>query len=123
LHDFWKDFNPVDEWKFTESSPSYLRRWLDLDLGRVDEPEFARAEWMWRRKSRSLLGEGLSGYILLVFAAFLLLLIPQLGIPLAVAWCFAMFITIANDTVRVARWRREYESGMVRVIRSRRKAK
>jgi hypothetical protein len=100
-----------------------MQKWLDLDLGRVDYAEFKRVEWMWRRKPRSFLGERVSGYVLLVFVASILLLIPHLGIPLAAVWCLAMVVAIANDTVRLARWRRDYESGMVRVIRSRRKAK
>jgi hypothetical protein len=100
-----------------------LQKWLELDPGRIDCAEFKRAEWMWNRKPRLFLGQGVSGYILLIFVTSLLLLIPHLGIVLAAAWCLAMVIAIANDTVRLARWRREYESGMVRVIRSGRKAK
>jgi hypothetical protein len=123
FHDFWKDFNSVNQWRFPELSPYSLQKWLELDLRRVDRSEFKRVEWMWRRKPKPFLGEGLSGYILLIFVASLLLLIPHLGILLAAAWCLTMVLAIANDTVRVARWRREYESGMVRVIRSGRKAK
>jgi len=37
------------------------------------------------------------------FVASLLLLIPHLGILLAAAWCLAMVVAIANDTVRRAR--------------------
>jgi hypothetical protein len=118
FHDFWRDFNTVNRWKFPELSPYSLQKWLDLDLGRLDYAEFQRVEWMWRRKPRSLLGEGLSGYLLLVLVASLLLLVPHLGIFFAAAWCLATLVAIANDTVRLARWRREYESGMVRVIRS-----
>lgn len=92
-------------------------------MGRIDYAEFQRVEWMWNRKPRPLLGEGVSGYLLLVFVALVLLFIPHLGVLFAAAWCLVMFAAIANDTVRLARWRREYESGMVRVIRSSRKAK
>ena len=123
FHDFWRDFNSVNQWRFPELSPYSLQKWLELDLRRVDRSEFKRVEWMWRRKPKPLLGEGVGGYILLIFVASLLLLIPHLGILLAAAWCLAMVVAIANDTVRLARWRREYESGMVRVIRSGRKAK
>jgi hypothetical protein len=123
FHDFWRDFNSVNQWRFPELSPYSLQKWLELDLRRVDRSEFKRVEWMWSRKPKPLLGEGVGGYILLIFVASLLLLIPHLGILLAAAWCLAMVVAIANDTVRLARWRREYESGMVRVIRSGRKAK
>jgi murein DD-endopeptidase MepM/ murein hydrolase activator NlpD len=100
-----------------------LQKWLELDLRRIDPSEFKRVEWMWRRKPKPFLGEGVSGYILLILVASLLLLIPHLGILFAAAWCLTMVVAIADDTVRFARWRREYESGMVRVIRSSRKAK
>jgi hypothetical protein len=123
FQDFWRDFNTVNEWRFPELSPYSLQKWLELDPGRIDCAEFKRAEWMWNRKPKLFLGQGVSGYILLIFVTSLLLLIPHLGIVLAAAWCLAMVIAIANDTVRLARWRREYESGMVRVIRSGRKAK
>jgi hypothetical protein len=123
FHDFWRDFNTVNRWRFPELSPYSLQKWLELDLRRVDCAEFKRVEWMWNRKPRQFLGQGVSGYILLIFVASLLLLIPHLGILLAAAWCLAMVVAIANDTVRLARWRREYESGMVRVIRSGKKAK
>lgn len=123
FNDFWRDFNAVNQWKFPELSPISLQKRLDLDMGRIDYAEFQRVEWMWNRKPRPLLGEGVSGYLLLVFVALVLLFIPHLGVLFAAAWCLVMFGAIANDTVRLARWRREYESGMVRVIRSSRKAK
>jgi hypothetical protein len=123
LYDFWGDFNTVGRRNFSELYPSDLQKWLDLDRGRVDYAEFARARWMWNRKPRWSLGEGMFGYILPVFVGLLLLFRPYLGTPLAAAWSLAMFVAIVNNTIRVARWRREYESGFARVIRSSRKAK
>jgi len=121
LHDFWRDFNTVNSWKFPELSPSALQRWLHFDLACVNYAEFARAEWMWNRKPRSLLGKGMSGYILLVFVGLLLFLFPCFGILLAAAWFLPMFVVIAHDAVRVTRWRREYEVSIVRVIGSSRR--
>jgi hypothetical protein len=123
LHDFWRDFKTLNRWNFPELPPPYLQKWLHLDLGRVDSAEFVRATWMWSRKPRSPFGEGMSRYLLLVFVGLLLLFVPHFGIPLAATWCFAMFVAIANDTVRVARWRREYESSVARIIRSSKQAK
>ncbi|MGA8476745.1 MAG: hypothetical protein WB696_02180 [Chthoniobacterales bacterium] len=123
LHDFWRDFNTINRWKFPELSPASLQQWLDFNLGQVDYAEFARAEWMWGRKPRSPLGKSMSVYILLVFVGLLLLLFPSFGILLAAAWYLAMFIAIAHDAVRSARWRREYEVSIVRVIRSSGKVK
>jgi hypothetical protein len=121
LHDFWRDFNTVNTWKFPELSPSSLQKWLDFELACVNYAEFARAEWMWSRKPRLLLGKGMSGYSLLVFLGLLLFLFPCFGILLAAVWFLAMFVVIAHDAVRVTRWRREYEVSIVRVIRSSRK--
>jgi hypothetical protein len=103
LHDFWRDFNTIDQWKFPELSPASLQKWLDFNLGQVDYGEFARAEWMWGRKPTSPLGKSMSVYILLVLIGLLLLLFPTFGILLAAAWYLAMFITIVYDAVRSAR--------------------
>jgi hypothetical protein len=121
LQDFWRDFNTVNRWRFPELSPLSLQKWLDLDLGRVDYAEFKRAEWMWSRKPGSPFGKGLFGYILLVFVGLLFLLFRHFGILCSAAWFLAMFVVIAHDTVRVGRWRREYEASIARVIRSRRR--
>ena len=75
LHDFWRDFNTINRWKFPELSAASLQKWLDFNLGQVDYAEFARAEWMWGRKPRSPLGKSMSVYTLLVFVGLLLLFI------------------------------------------------
>ena len=74
-------------------------------------------------KAQVPLGKSMSVYILLVFVGLLLLLFPSFGILLAAAWYIAMFIAVAHDAVRSARWRREYEVSIVRVIRSSGKVK
>ena len=33
LHDFWRDFNTINRWKFPELSPASLQQWLDFNLG------------------------------------------------------------------------------------------
>jgi hypothetical protein len=62
-------------------------------------------------------------YLTLVFIGLVMLLVPYAGIILALVWCFGMLLVVAKDAVRLVRWRHEYESGIGRVIRSRRKAK
>jgi nitrate reductase gamma subunit len=120
---FWRDFNAVNCWRFPELPPAHLLQSLKLDLGGVDYSEFVRAQWMWTRKPKSLLGDGMSAYLLLVFIGLVLLLIPYAGIVLAPVWWFAMLFVIAKDAVRLARWRREYESSIGRVARRCRRAK
>jgi hypothetical protein len=78
---------------------------------------------MWSRKPRSLLGKGTPGYILVMSAGLPLLLLPGFGVLLAAAWYVATFVAFVRDRVRSARWRREYEVSIVRVIRSSRKVR
>jgi hypothetical protein len=63
---------------------------------------------MWTRKPKSFQGDGLSGYLILVFIGLVLLLIPYSGIMLALVWCCAMLLVVAKDAVRHVRWRHEY---------------
>jgi hypothetical protein len=123
FHNFWRDFNAVNCWRFPELPPAYLLQSLNIDSGGVDHSEFIRAKWMWARKPKSLLGDGMSAYLLLIFLGLVLLLIPFAGIVLAPVWWLSMLLVIAKDTVRLARWRREYESSMCRVTRRCRKTK
>jgi hypothetical protein len=118
-----EDFNAVNRWRFAELAPSDLLRSLHSDSGDVDHAEFVRAKWMWTRKPKSVLEDGLFGYAVLVFIGVVLLLIPHVGIILALVCCFATLLLLAQDAVRLGRWRHEYESSIGRAIRSRRKGK
>jgi hypothetical protein len=115
---FWKDFNSKEDWRFPELPPVQLQKSFDGLWTRVDRGELLRAEWMWYRKPKLVLGEGGFAYALLVFVALLLLLIPQAGPPLAIIWCSAMLSAIAREVVRSTRWRREYEVSITRIMRS-----
>lgn len=117
------DFNAINRWRFPELSPSDLLRSLNCDLSDVDHAEFLRARWMWTRKPKPFLEDGLFGYLILALIGLVLLVIPDAGIVLALAWCFAVRLILAKEAVRFGRWRREYESSIGRVIRSRRKRK
>ncbi len=123
LHDFRRDFNTINRWKFPKLSPAPLQKWLNFNLGQVDYAEFRTRRMDVGPKAQSPLGKSMSVYVLLVFVGLLLLLFPSFGIPFAAAWYLAMFIAIAHDAVRSARWRRESEVSIVRVIRSSRKVK
>ncbi|HYZ72786.1 MAG TPA: hypothetical protein VE641_06875 [Chthoniobacterales bacterium] len=117
---FWKDFNSDEDWRFPELSPVQLQESLDVPWSFIDRGEYVRAEWMWSRKPKLILGEGGLGYAILVFVALLLLLIPQVGVFLTTAWCFTMLGAIARDVVRSIRWRREYEVSITRTMRGHR---
>jgi hypothetical protein len=112
--------NAVKRWRLSELPPCDLLRSLHYDIRDFDCAECVRAEWMWSRKPKSSLGDGLT---ILFFIGLVLLLIPYAGIMLALVWGFAMLLVVAKDAVRLVRWRYEYESSIARVVRSRRKAK
>ena len=113
---FWKDFNCGEHWRFPELSPVQLQQ--SLDIRWIDRGEYTRAEWMWSRKPRLILGEGGLGYAILIFVALLLLLVPKIGVFLTTGWCISMLAAIARDVVRSIRWRRDYEVSITRIMRS-----
>jgi len=115
---FWKDFNSDEDWKFPELSPVKLQKSLDVSWSFIDHGEYVRAEWMWSRKPKLILGEGGLGYAVLIFVALLLLLVPKVGVFLTISWCLTMLGAIARDVVRSIRWRREYEVSITRIMRS-----
>jgi hypothetical protein len=115
---FWKDFNSQNEWRFPELPPVQLQKAFGVPWIFVDRGEFHRAEWMWARKPKLVLGEGVFGYAAIVLVALLLLLVPRIGVVLTIVWCFGMVGVIARDVVRTIRWRREYEISITRIRRS-----
>jgi hypothetical protein len=114
---FWEDFNSKPNWRYLELPPAQLQKRLDLECGLICRSEMIRAEWMWARRPKSILTEGSFGYALLVLVALLLLIIPHVGILFALMWSIVMFAIIARHTVRAARWRREYEVSITRIMR------
>ncbi|MGA8481835.1 MAG: hypothetical protein WB696_28040 [Chthoniobacterales bacterium] len=122
-----EDFNAVNRWRFPELAPSDLLRSLHCDLSDVDHAEFVRAKWMWTRKPKSVLEDGLFGYAVVVFIGVVLLLIPHVGVLLALICCLAVLLVadkvLDKHAARLGRWRQEYESSIGRVIRSRRRGK
>src|SRR4029077_154065 len=116
--EFWKDFHVDQEWKFPELPPSQFKERLKLNRPGVDLSEFERAKWFWRRRPRLILGEGLPGYLLVVFIGVSLLFIPKIGVPLDFGCLLLFYAAIALDTVRLVRWRRQYETSISRLFQS-----
>jgi hypothetical protein len=114
--DFWTDFNAENDWRFPEIAPAQLQELLGCPI--VDSAERVRAEWMWRRKPKLILGEGFIGYSVVVGTAVALLLVPRIGILLDLIWLVINSVLVASDTVRLNRWRRDYEAALERLIRS-----
>ena len=118
IRDFWRDFNTENHWRFPELPPSDILLSLDGYISDVDHDEFRRAQWMWERRPGSLLGKTLLAYLIAISVGFVLLLIPNAGIPVACCWLSGMLLVIAQSVVGLVRWRRQYESSIARVIRS-----
>lgn len=112
----WKDFHGEHEWRFPEIPPSRLQE-LAGNL-RSNPAEHIRAEWMWRRRPTTFLSRGSFAYCLLLTVSALLPLIHRIGIMLDFTWVCACYLLIALDTIRIIRWRREYEASLYRLTRS-----
>jgi hypothetical protein len=113
---FWTDFQTEHDWRFPEVPPWQIYGSLGYPI--VDHSESLRAEWLWRRRPREILGRGVVGYVLVIVISILLLLTPPVGIFIEAAWLFTCFILIASDVVRNVRWRRDYEVSLCRLIRT-----
>jgi hypothetical protein len=116
---FWADFQSEHDWLFPEVPPGQIYRYLGYPI--VDSSESLRAEWLWRRRPREVMGRGAIGYVLVLMISVLLLLVWPIGFLLEAAWLFACLMLIALDIVRNVRWRRDYEASLCRLIRSTRR--
>jgi hypothetical protein len=113
---FWRDFNRENDWRFPEVAPAQLQELRGCPTG--NSPERVRVEWMWQRKPKLILGEGVVGYCVVVAVAVALLMVPGTGIFLDLVWLIINSLAVASDTVRTNRWRRDYESALDRLIRT-----
>ena len=113
---FWRDFNREIEWRFPNVAPARFQELLGSPV--VDPTERIRAEWMWRRRPKLILGDGVGGYCFIAGVGVALLLVPKTGILLDLIWLIISSLLVASDTVRTNRWRRDYEAALDRLIRS-----
>ena len=121
---FWRDFHAVEEWDYPDLAPRRQPSVAELGPESLPETELQRAEWFWAHRPSSLLGDGLLGYLIVVTIAVLLLVVPSgIGILLAIGWLVGIFFAISYDTVRLYRWRREYEVSLRRLFLSKKSSK
>jgi hypothetical protein len=118
---FWRDFDRGNDWRFPEVAPAQLQELLGCPI--ANSAERVRVEWMWRRKPKLILGEGVGGYCIVVGVAIALLLVPGTGILLDLIWLIINSLVVASDTVRTNRWRRDYEAALERLIQTMQKRK
>jgi hypothetical protein len=114
---FWNDFNSDNHWRFPDRAPWQIRELVRDSISNCSER--IRAEWMWRRRPKLILGEGWFGLILVVSVGAALPSVPGFGLFLDVAWLAFSTLLIASDTVRLIRWRRDYEASLARLMRGR----
>ena len=63
------------------------------------------------------------GLIVVILVGASLPSVPAIGLFLDVAWLAISTLLVASDTVRLIRWRRDYEASLVRLLRGRKKGK
>jgi hypothetical protein len=101
---------------FDELPPAELIESLHLEGGILDQHEFSRAEWFWRRRPRILFKNVTVIFSYLTVAVCLFYYLPQ-TVLLLVAWIGAGAICVFADYIRLTRWRNEYQSSIQRTIR------
>jgi hypothetical protein len=112
LGDVWRDLHDDPHWKYERLSPvralekSELRRYL------MDNDELACANWFWRRRPPLL--PVVSSIVWLIVALGLPLIVPVIGVLLLIV----APVIVNTDIVQSARWRRQYELSIDRLIRT-----
>jgi hypothetical protein len=92
-----------------ELPPAELIESLHLEGGIIDQHEFSRAEWFWRRRP-GIFSTNVTiifGYIIVAVCLFYYL--PQ-TVLLLVTWIGAGASCVFADYIRLTRWRNEYQT-------------
>jgi hypothetical protein len=110
----YRSLQDVQGWKYHEASPLQLLETLNVDRYTVDRDELERAYFFWNRKPRLLQSITRGAWV-----------ISALGLPIClfhfpVIGGLLLVISLAltnTNIVRSARWRRQYELGIHRLLR------
>lgn len=112
ISEFWQDLQKNQAWKYQESSPARLLEGSEVQV-RSDDDEMVRASWFWSRRPRLLHEHSLLVWSLLTLAVVSIVLFHFFGVPLLIVAAAVTQVCI----VRTARWRRDYELSIDRLIR------
>ena len=115
LGEVWRDLRDDPYWKYERLSPVRLLEKSELRRYLMDNGELARANWFWRRRPRLL--PVVSFIVWLIVALGLplwLFIVPVIGVPLLIV----APVIVNTDIVQSARWRRQYELSIDRLIRT-----
>ena len=102
-------------WDCDEMPPSELIESLQLESATIDQHEFSRAEWFWRRRPEFFFTNLTVIFSYLTIAVCLFYYLPQ-TVLLLLTWIGAGASCVFVDHLRLTRWRNEYESSIKRAI-------
>jgi len=115
IRDIWQDLQDNSHWKYEQLSPVHILEKSKLHRNSTDIDELARAEWFWSRRPRLLPAASCIVWLILVLGLpFWLLSFLVIGAPLLVIAA----VVVDAEIVRSVRWRGQYESTIVRLIRT-----
>ncbi len=102
-------------WKYEELPPAALIKSQLLESVTIDQNEFSRAEWFWSRRPKVLSLSLTFFFLYLTVVVCLFYYLPE-TIFLLLFWIVAGASCAFVDSIRLNRWRKEYESTIRRVI-------
>ena len=115
LAEFWHDLQDEQHWKYESSSPVQILEQLNLDTWQQNNDELVRAKWFWNHRPRLLRATSCVVWLLAALGLpFWLFIIPAIGIPLIIISAVA----VDTEIVQSVRWRRQYELGIDRLVRT-----
>jgi hypothetical protein len=86
-----------------------------LERAAINQDEFSRAEWFWKRRPKVLCETLIFYFCYIVVFCCLLYLVPK-NIPSFLLWFVAGVCCALVDCVHIDQWRNEYKSSIKRVI-------
>jgi hypothetical protein len=107
------DADPV--WKYEELPPAALVKSLHLEPAAISQVEFSRADWFWSRRPKVLSESLIFFFFYLTVAVCLFYLLPDTVLFLLL-WIGAGASCAFVDSIRLNRWRNEYESSITRIV-------
>ena len=114
LSQVWQDLQDEPHWKYGQLPPVQILEESGLNYI-AHNGELARANWFWRRRPRLLQATSCIVWLLVALGVPLwLFIVPVIGVSLLIVGP----VIVATDIVQSARWRRQYELSIDRLIRT-----
>ena len=105
--------DPISNWD--ELRPAGLIDSLHLKGAAINQPEFSRVEWFWRRRPKILCADPVIVFCYLTIVVCLFFYLPQTALLFLVSIAAGTSCVLV-DNCRLTRWRNEYESSIKRAI-------